>query len=169
MARLGTSFDATGVEPLTPLEVLPAGRYAVQIVASEMRVTRNGDGQFLWLMLDILDGPYQGRKLFDQLNLVNQNATTVEMAQRTLSSICHATGQLQVTDSDQLHLVPMTVSVTVEPPKNGYGEKNRLRYLVPDAAAKQPLRTVSPARPPQPAPTASPPPRPQAAPWKRAG
>lgn len=167
MAKLGTSFDATGVEPLTPLEVLPAGRYAAQIVASEMRVTRNGDGQFLWLMLDILEGPYQGRKLFDQLNLVNQNPTTVEMAQRTLSSICHATGQLQVTDSDQLHLVPMTVSVTVEPPKNGYGEKNRLRYLVPDAGAPQ--RPVSPARPPQPAPAATASPRPQSAPWKRAG
>ena len=91
MARFDTSFDATSVEPTTPYELLPAGKYSAQIVESEMRVTRNGMGQFLWMMLDILDGPYKGRKIFDQLNLVNPNPTTVEIAQRTLSAICHAT------------------------------------------------------------------------------
>lgn len=70
MARFDTAFDATGIEPTTGYDVLPAGKYRAQIVESEMRVTRNGMGQFLWLMLDIIEGQYQGRKLFDQLNLV---------------------------------------------------------------------------------------------------
>ncbi len=69
-----------------------------------------------------------GRKLFDRLNLVNANAQTVEIAQRTLSAICHATGRLQVQDSEDLHLIPMLADVTVKPPKNGYGESNKLRY-----------------------------------------
>jgi len=90
MARFDTSFDATSVEPTTAYELLPAGKYRAQIVESEMRVTRNGMGQFLWLMLDILEGEQKGRKIFDQLNLVNPNPTTVEIAQRTLSAICHA-------------------------------------------------------------------------------
>ena len=47
MARFDTSFDATSVEPTTPMELLPAGKYRAQIVESEMRVTRNGMGQFL--------------------------------------------------------------------------------------------------------------------------
>ena len=115
MARFDTSFDATSVEPTTAYELLPAGKYRAQIVESEMRVTRNGMGQFLWLMLDILDGEQKGRKIFDQLNLVNPNPTTVEIAQRTLSAICHATGQLQVADSEQLHFRPMLVSVKFEP------------------------------------------------------
>ena len=80
MARFDTSFDATSVEPTTPYELLPAGKYRAQIVESEMRVTRNGMGQFLWLMQDILDGQHKGRKIFDQLNLVNPNPTTVEIA-----------------------------------------------------------------------------------------
>lgn len=71
MARFDTSFDATSVEPTTAYELLPAGKYRAQIVESEMRVTRNGMGQFLWLMLDILEGEHKGRKIFDQLNLVN--------------------------------------------------------------------------------------------------
>jgi len=125
MARFDTAFDATGIEPTTGYDVLPAGKYRAQIVESEMRVTRNGMGQFLWLMLDIIEGQYQGRKLFDQLNLVNSNPQTVEIAQRTLSAICHATGKLQVNDSVDLHLVPMTIQVGVKPPKDGYSEKTR--------------------------------------------
>ena len=104
MARFDTSFDATSVEPTTAHELLPAGKYRAQIVESEMRVTKNGMGQFLWLMLDILEGEHKGRKIFDQLNLVNPNPTTVEIAQRTLSAICHATGKMHVSDSEELHL-----------------------------------------------------------------
>ena len=66
------------------------------IVNSEMRATTDGTGQLLWLELDVLEGAYAGRKLFDRLNLVNANPTTVEIAQRTLSAICHATGLMQV-------------------------------------------------------------------------
>lgn len=162
MARFNTAFDATGIEPSAAYEVLPAGTYRAQIVESEMRPTRNGMGQFLWLMLDILEGPHQGRKIFDQLNLVNPNPTTVEIAQRTLSAICHATARLQVNDSEELHLIPMTIQVTVKPPKDGYGAKNSIRYLVPDGATPQPPAAQPPAAPARAAPA-----RPASAPWNR--
>lgn len=166
MARFDTAFDATGIEPATAYEILPAGRYRAQIVESEMRVTRNGMGQYLWLMLDILEGPHKGRKIFDQLNLVNANPTTVEIAQRTLSAICHATGKLQVNDSEELHLIPMTIQVGVKPPKNGYGERNTIRYMVPETPAQ-----AAPPKPaatqPASAPAQSAPARPATAPWNR--
>ena len=162
MARFYPAFDATGIEPTTGYDVLPAGKYRAQIVESEMRVTRNGMGQFLWLMLDIIEGPYQGRKLFDQLNLVNSNPQTVEIAQRTLSAICHATGKLQVNDSVDLHLVPMTIQVGVKPPKDGYSEKNTIRYLVPEKAPAAPAYQAAPAASQTPA-------APAAAPWNRNG
>ena len=133
MARFNSAFDASGVEPAKPYELLPAGMYVAQIVESEMRVTKDGNGQFLWLMLDILEGPHRGRKLFDQLNLINSNPVTVDIGQRTLSAICHATGQIQVADSEELHLRPMTISISIKPPKNGYGERNAIQYVVPDA------------------------------------
>jgi len=181
MAQFDTAFDASTVDPATAYEVLPAGRYKAQIVESDLRVTKDGMGQYLWLMLDILDGSYQGRKVFDQLNLINRSAQTVEIAQRTLSAICHATGQLQVSDSEALHLIPMTILVTVTPPKNGFGERNNIRYLTPEAAAKsggnpptapnRAQRTASSvqAASPTPTPTPAPTPRPGSAPWKRQG
>ena len=37
MARFDTSFDASSVEPTTPYDLLPPGKYKAQIVESEMR------------------------------------------------------------------------------------------------------------------------------------
>ena len=172
MANLGATFDATGIEPTQTLEVLPPGKYPAQIVKSDLRLTKDGMGQYLFLEIDVLEGPYQGRKLFDRLNLVNANPQAVEIAQRTLSAICHATGRLQVQDSEELHLIPFIAVVQVQPPKNGYGESNKVRYQplerAPQAATPQPPRPAAP----QPAATPAPQPRPAAggfssAPWKR--
>ena len=164
MARFDTSFDATSVEPTTAQELLPAGKYRAQIVESEMRVTKNGMGQFLWLMLDILEGEHKGRKIFDQLNLVNPNPTTVEIAQRTLSAICHATGKMHVSDSEELHLIPMTIQVKIRPPKNGYGESNAIAYLPPDRGAVARATKPTPA-----APTPAATPKMASAPWNKKG
>ncbi len=94
------------------------------------------------------------------------NPTTVEIAQRTLSAICHATGKLQVNDSEELHLIPMTIQVGVKPPKDGYGERNTIRYLVPEAPGQ-----ATPPKPaatqPASAPAQSAPARPATAPWNR--
>jgi hypothetical protein len=124
----------------------------------------------------VLEGPLAGRKLFDRLNLVNASAQTVEIAQRTLSAICHATGRLQVQDSAELHLIPMVADVTVKPPKNGYGESNKVHYLPLErgaataAAGPRPAATAAPAAatpPAQPARPAAPATGFAKAPWKR--
>jgi hypothetical protein len=172
MASFGATFDATGIDPMKPLEVLPPGKYPAWIVNSEMRPTKDGLGQYLNLEIDVLDGPCKGRKLFDRLNLVNNNTQTVEMAQRTLSAICHATGRLQVQDSEELHLIPFTAVVQVQPPKNGYGESNKIRYLPLEGAA--PAAQPSPGTRPTTAAPAMPAPQTaqasggfKTAPWKR--
>lgn len=135
MAMFAQTFDASNVDPNAGFELYPAGKYLVQIIASEMRPTKDGRGQYLFLELDMLDGPFAGRKLFDRLNLVNDNPDAVDIAKRTLSSICRATGQMQVKDSEQLHLIPLIADVRVRPPKGQYGESNSIRYLPRNTAA----------------------------------
>jgi len=168
MASFGHTFDASQVEPTSPYEVLPPGKYLAQIVASEMRVTKDGMGQYLYLEIDVLEGPYAGRKLFDRLNLVNPNPDAVQIAQRTLSAICRAVGKMQVSNSEQLHLIPLIADVRVRPPKGEYGESNSLRYLPRNGApgtAAAPAAPASPSRttPAAPAPT----PAANGLPWKR--
>ena len=148
MASFGHTFDASTVDPTTPFEVLPPGPYRVQIVSSEMRVTKDGLGQYLFLELDVLEGPHAGRKLYDRLNLVNANPDAVEIAQRTLSALCRAAGKMQVSNSEQLHLIPIRVDVKVRPPKGQYSESNTIRYLVePPALAATPPVPAAPVRP----------------------
>jgi hypothetical protein len=152
MADFGHIFDASQVEPTTAYEVLPPGKYLAQIVNSEMRPTKDGLGAYLFLEIDVLEGQYQGRKLFDRLNLSNPNTTAVEIAQRTLSSICRAVGRLQVNNSEQLHLLPFIAEVRVRPPKGEFGESNSIRYLPRAQGGAQP----APMRPAAPMATAAP-------------
>ncbi len=170
MASFGHTFDASVVEPLGTYEVLPPGKYLAQIVASEMRPTKDGSGQYLYLEVDVLEGQYAGRRLFDRLNLINANPDAVQIAQRTLSSICRAVGKLQVSNSEQLHLIALIADVRVRPPKGQYGESNSIRYLprsgvaaneaaFAPAAPAAPVSTARPAAPPTPAPAGLP--------WKR--
>ena len=175
MAIFAQTFDANTVAP-SNFDVFPAGKYLAQIVASEMRPTKDGRGQYLFLELDILEGQFAGRKLFDRLNLVNDNPDTVDIATRTLSSICRATGQMQVKDSEQLHLIPLIADVRVRPPKGQYGESNSIRYL-PRNAAAAPATRAPVAYASAPAPATAPAPQPHPAtpvapaagglPWQR--
>jgi hypothetical protein len=167
MAKLGGTFDASSVEPNAPLEALPPGDYLAQIVQSEMRVTKAGNGQLLWLDMEILEGALKGRHLYDQLNLINPNPTAEEIAQRTLSAICHAVGKLQVADSEELHFQPLLVRVAVKP--NGYNEVKGYKPVKQVAAAGTPIPASAPTATP---PSAVPQARPASAanstaPWKR--
>lgn len=140
MGNLGGTFDATGVKPREEFKTLDPGDYIVAITKSGVKETEKKDGSFLELEMDVLEGPAKGRKLFDNLNLNNPNAQAVEIAKATLSAICHAVGKLTVSDSSELHSLPMVAVVKVAPKKvNGVvvpGEfRNNVATYKPKGAA----------------------------------
>lgn len=123
------NFDANQVPPEESLEALPAGWYNCQIVGSEIKPTAKG-GAYLQLDLQVLDGQYAGRRIFDRLNIKNENPTAVEIAYRRLSAYCHAVGVLKVEDSQQLHGIPLKVRVTVRTDPSGqYAPSNEVRAV----------------------------------------
>lgn len=107
-----SGFDASKVKP-TSFEPLPAGWYTVVITESENKPTKAGTGSYLQLTLEVVDGEYKGRKLFERLNLENPNAQAVEIARGTLSAICHAVNVLTPRDSSELHNKPMQANVSL--------------------------------------------------------
>jgi hypothetical protein len=135
MAQLGATFDPNSVPPAEAMEVLPPGNYRAHIVNSDMRSTKDGNGQYLWLELAIIDGMYANRRVFDRLNLVNANQQAVEIAQRTLSAICHAVGQASVSDSEVLHHRPLTIKVSVRPAAGQYSAQNEVKSYMKDGPA----------------------------------
>jgi len=118
------NFDATTVQPIDDFSPVPAGEYIVAITDSEMKATKSGNGEYLQIEMQVLDGQYKGRKIWDRLNLVNQNEIATRIAKSTLSSICHATGKLQVQNSEELHDIPMVVKIAVRPADGQYDSSN---------------------------------------------
>ncbi len=144
------NFDATTVEPVDDFSPIPAGEYIAAIIDSEMKATKNGQGQYLQLMLQVLEGDYKGRMVWDRLNLVNQNQTAVEIAKRTLSAICHAAGKLQVQDSAELHDIPMVVRVSVRPADGQYDASNEVKaYKAMQQSTPQQAQPAQPFQPQQ--------------------
>lgn len=110
MANLGT-FNAHEIDPATPFDPIPAGKYLAMIVASEMQATKAGDGSYLKLTFEVIDGEFKNRKLWTQLNLQNPNSQAVQIAKSELSAICRAVGVMQPKDSVELHNLPLVITV----------------------------------------------------------
>jgi len=154
MAQFTQAFDATTVAPNAPRVALPDGVYPMIIKDSAWERTKKDDGTFLELTLEVIDGQHKGRLIWDRLNLDNPNPKAVEIAQRTLSALCHATGVMKVSDSAQLHNIPILVTVKARDAENndvkGYKKMDGVIGSVP-----------------APTPAVSAPAAPAVAPWQR--
>lgn len=141
-------FDPSTV-PESEYTPLPAGDYVACIISSEVKATKAGNGRYINFSIEIIDGPHSGRRVFDIVNLWNANPKAVEIAQRTLASICQAAGVVSPTDTIELHNIPLGIKLCVDP-DTGWGEKNRIKkyYAVGGTVAETP---AAPAPAPVPA------------------
>lgn len=131
-----SQFDASQVEPDTAFELLPAGDYKVFISSAVDKPTKSGNGSYLELQLEVLDGEHKGRRLWDRLNLVNPNEMAVDIARRQLSAICRAIGVLQPKSEAELQGKPLLCKVAIEKDKEG-NSQNRVKGYAPlDKPAK---------------------------------
>ena len=149
-------FNAGEIDPAKPRGTIPAGKYKCVITASGEQPTRAMTGTMLKLQMQVIEGPHQGQMVFDQLNVNNPSQTAMEIAQRTLSAICRATGVMMPQDSSDLHNKPLLVTVTVETTKD-YGTRNKVAGYEPCGGATAPVAAAAVAAP---APSNLPP-------WKR--
>jgi hypothetical protein len=147
-------FSAQGIDTSNNFDALPAGEYTVVVTESDMKTTQSGTGRYLSLTFEVqAPESFRGRRLWDNLNLENPSAKAVEIAQRQLAQLCVACGLQGITDSEQLHNVPVVAIVKVD---RSDSTRNQIKGY---KAAGQALQTV----PTTPAPAAAPAPQ-QAAP-----
>jgi hypothetical protein len=119
------NFDATNVQPFEGFTAKPAGWYNVVMEDAELKPTKDGMGAYLECKFNIVDGQYQGQKLFTRLNIKNANPKTVEIAYAQLSAIAHAVGVLQIADSSVLYNRPLKVKIKVRKAE-GYEDQNEI-------------------------------------------
>jgi len=167
-------FDAEQVEPASDRGVLPPADYIAVITNSEMKPTKDQQGEYLELEFTVIDGPMADRKVWHRMNLVNQNETAVRIARAELSAICRCVGVMQPKDSSDLHDKPLVIRLAIrkdDPSRNDVkGFKPVNGQAAPQTATAKPAASPQPSGQPTTTPRASTPAATAGAatpPWKR--
>ena len=168
MAELGYDFDPNSVpEDDRTFEPMPAGDYEMQVIESDVITTKSG-GKMIKLTLEVVSGPFERRKVWENINIQNQNPDAERIGVRALADLTLAVGLVNVRNSEDLHFRPFRARLKIEPAKDGYDAKNKVsRYMAMNGSAPAPQQR-------QAAPQQSSQPRQQAAaggssrPWARA-
>lgn len=149
-------FDAAAVDTSSH-DIIPNGIYEAVVSASEIKPNKAGTGKGLNLTFDILSDPARGRKVWTWINIQHARPEAQRIGQEELARLCRAVGITRLTDSEQLHNIPLLITVGVD-------RNDPTRNTVVRFSAKPASSSATPA----PAPSASSAaPASGAAPWAR--
>jgi len=126
--KANTQENNQTMDDRTPI---PAGTYPAHITKSEFKATKAKTGHYLNLTWKVLDGPHKGKVVFNLLNLDNPNPVAVEIATKELNSICQAMGKAGVQDSDELHNIPVFLTLKVTEGTAQFAPKNEITGYKP--------------------------------------
>lgn len=131
------AFNARGIEPAKPRDnnLIPSGWHRAWIIGTDTRKTNAGDGRFVELTWEILEGDSAKRRLWDRHNVENPNPATVKIALEQLAAVCQATGVLEFSDPGELAGIPCMIKVGVER-KAGQPDRNKIYGYLPDGDPK---------------------------------
>lgn len=136
------NFNAAEVET-TSRDAIPTGIYEAVVTDSEMRATKSGLGMGINLTFEILsDGPAKGRKVFVWINYEHPKAEAQRIGREELASLCKAVGVAELNDTNQLHNLPLMVTVGVD---RNDPTRNVVKAYKPKAAQQTPAAQTSPA------------------------
>jgi hypothetical protein len=112
--------------------LLPEGDYVLQVIQSDVKEAKSGNGLNLELVYEVMEGPCAKRRVYDRMNnIAHSNAQAQEIGQRPLKRLCEALNLGPITDSDTLHFKPFRGSVRVEKGDPGYDDKNVVKGFKP--------------------------------------
>ena len=89
-------FDATSYdEPATKssFDPLPPGDYTAIVAESDMKDTKAGTGKYIELSIHIVEGPHEGRRLWERLNVYNPSEQAERIARSQLNNLSNAVGK----------------------------------------------------------------------------
>lgn len=158
MAQLGIDYDPDAVEPGGNFEDLPVGEYAAQVVDSEVKLTKDGNGKLLVLSWQVTEGPCENRRIWQNLNIQNNSAAAQLIGQQQLKAVCEAvgfTGHLE--DSEVLHNIVCRIVVKMGKGNAQYPAKPELKVVKPysESSSPQTSRPAANAAPKQATTTAT--------------
>jgi hypothetical protein len=107
-------------------ELIPAGWYAAQMVASEAKSAKSGAGEYLNLEFDLLDAPYANRKVWLMLNLWNANPEAVRIANQQRLELLMALNKPNAQTTEELHGIPVMLKLGIREDRSGKYEPQQV-------------------------------------------
>lgn len=153
MARLDIGFTADELpESRGDYEPLPEGWYSAEIGDAEIRVTKDGTGQYIRCRYNITGPTKAGRVVFGNFNIMNKSQKAEEIGRQQLGELMRCIGLGRIEDTDQLIGCPLQIKLSIRPAENGYSAQNEVRgFRVSEGAAPAkaaPAASSSKAAPP---------------------
>lgn len=128
---------------------LPRGMYEVMVIGSDLKTTQAGTGEFIELTLQVVSGEHAGRRLWDRLNVSNPNKQAEDIARRQLQSLCLACNVNNMTNTEQLHDIPVLAEIDLDrkdPTRNrvmGYATTSSAQAARPSATNPPPSKSAA--------------------------
>lgn len=108
------NFDLNNTSAYTGgVVVLPAGLYAVEIVAEKEAPLRSGNGTGLTFEYEVIDGPKKGARVRELLNLGHSSAGARGVAESRLKAIVESVGLQTIFDTTDLQRKPFAIVLAV--------------------------------------------------------
>lgn len=85
-------YDFTDVTLETPFKEIPEGKYLVQAQDSLLKDTKTGTGKYISVKYRIMTGEFEGRNIWNNFNVENQNPEAVKIAKQTMVQFMSASG-----------------------------------------------------------------------------
>ncbi len=84
-------LDLSNTE-VTNYAPLPDAKYVCNVTEAEIKDTKSGTGQYISATLTIAEGEFEGRKIFTNFNVKNENPKAVEIGLSQLKSLLIESG-----------------------------------------------------------------------------
>ena len=126
MAFLNTTFNADELpasQNTNDFSPLPEGWYTANISGAELKDTKAGNGQYISVQYSITGPTHQGRVVFGNLNIKNQNIKAEEIGRQQLGELMRAIGLTSVSDTDQLIGGNLSINLKIRKSEQ-YGDSN---------------------------------------------
>ena len=120
------TFSTTDVDTSDNYGLLPKGDYIACAVAAEVKTTKSGEGQFLEVRFQILEGSYKGRTIFDRYIFKNPSAEAEKIGKQQLARFLEAIGKQHIRDTQEVLDIPLVLSIGTTTRKDNGEDTNRV-------------------------------------------
>lgn len=131
-------FDLTNVKDDSVLE---AGLYYAQVEKAELKKTRDGTGEYINVMFNILGPKAAGKKVFSMYNVKNRNEQAVNIGLSQLKQLAQS-ANIPLTSVTPQALIGAVVDITLGVRGDEFGMKNVVKKHSPSTKNALPKEEV---------------------------